>query len=275
MTTNTQFSKCFITINNNTVEDEKLIEENMSKFSYIAIGKHVGEKSKLPHIHVIIQLKKRLRFTGLKKIFPRGDIETLKGTWQQAYDYLNKENDTWSEGDLPIDQGIAGGQAHKEKWDLVKQLAKEDRVEEIESKYYIQYYTTLQRIASDNKPVPTELDWIDPPNEWHWGPSGVGKSRQVRAENNDIYLKMCNKWWDNYRGEAVVLIEDFDKSHAVLCHHLKIWADRYGFRAERKNGTVVIRPQKIIITSNWAPDSIWVAQEDRLPIERRFRIIEH
>lgn len=271
----TQYTKVFLTINNNTEADEELIKKNLDKFSYIAIGKHVGEKSKLPHIHIIIKLKAKIRLAGLKKIFPRADVQVLRGTWQQAYDYLNKEDNTWSDGDMPIDQGVAGGQGNKEKWDNTKALAKQGRIEEIDPQHYIQYYNTLQRIATDNKLVPDTLDYLETPNEWHCGPTGSGKSRFIRENNNNIYLKMCNKWWDNYKDEPVVYLEDFDKVHSVLAHHLKIWADRYGFRAERKNGTVVIRPLKIIISSNWHPDEIWVQEQDRLPILRRFKIVQY
>lgn len=91
MTQNTQFRKIFVTINNDTEDDQELIKLALVKFDYIAIGKHVGEKSNLPHIHIICKLKTQMRFTAVKKIFPRGDIQALKGTWLQAYDYLNKE----------------------------------------------------------------------------------------------------------------------------------------------------------------------------------------
>lgn len=261
----------FITINNNTENDEKLIEDNLNKFEYIAIGKHIGEKKKVPHIHLAIKTKTPQRFSALKKLFPRGEIEKLQGTFDQAFDYLNKEGKTWEEGVRPV----SGAKATKDKWEEVRRLAKEGKVEEIEAKFYIQHYNTLQRIAVDNKAVPETLNWTETPNEWHYGPSGSGKSKKVREENNDIYLKMCNKWWDNYRDEAVVLIEDFDISHKVLVHHLKIWADRYGFRAERKMGTVVIRPNKVIITSNFHPRDIWTEEGDIQPILRRFEVIEY
>jgi len=60
----------------------------------------------------------------------------------------------------------------------------------------------------------------------------------------------------------------------VLCHHLKLWADRYPFQSETKGTADVIRPKKIIVTSNWHPKDIWDNDKDLQPILRRFHVTQ-
>eukprot|EP00965_Chrysotila_dentata_P069535 2296854-Pleurochrysis_carterae.AAC.1 len=85
---------------------------------------------------------------------------------------------------------------------------------------------------------------------------------------------MCNTWWDGYLDQEVVLIEDFDKCHDKLGHHLKIWGDRYKFPAEVKESAMVIRPKLIIVTSNYHPKDIWFDDSTLESILRRFKCVE-
>jgi hypothetical protein len=124
--------------------------------------------------------------------------------------------------------------------------------------------------------VVSPLDWKqgESPNRWYWGPSGGGKSVRARKEFPGFYDKACNKWWDGYDGKAPVIIDDFDRGHAALCHHLKRWGDRYPFTGEVKGGTAYsLRPPTVAVTSNYSPGDIWFDDSDRVPIERRFKIV--
>lgn len=102
----------------------------------------------------------------------------------------------------------------------------------------------------------------------------MGKSWTIREQYEPLYVKPINKWWDGYNGEPYVLIDDIDPDHSFLGHFLKIWADRYPFRADTKGGFVHIRPQRIFITSNHPPQDIFKTPEAVAAIQRRFNI-EH
>lgn len=68
---------------------------------------------------------------------------------------------------------------------------------------------------------------------------------------------MMNKWWDGYRGQDVVILDDITPDHACLCYHLLIWSDHYSFNAEVKGGSVNIRPRIIIVTSNYTIEEVF------------------
>jgi len=58
-------------------------------------------------------------------------------------------------------------------------------------------------------------------------------------------------------------------------HHFKQWADKYPFPAEVKGGTIKLRPQRIIVTSNYRIEECWVKHQDYEPIKRRFTVHHH
>jgi len=138
------------------------------------------------------------------------------------------------------------------KMDVVEAL-KEDKISWKDASKF-QYAKQLVSVAEAPKETENRGCY------WLVGKSGSGKSRYVREKYPDCYLKMINKWFDGYMGEDVMLIEDVDKDHAKwLCYFLKIWSDRYKFRAEVKGGSILIPPFKhVYVTSNWTPsDRDW------------------
>jgi len=112
-------------------------------------------------------------------------------------------------------------------------------------------------------------------HEWHWGKTGLGKSRAVREKYPDAYLKGCNIWWCNYANEDVVIIEDLGFK-MIGSQHLKVWGDHYPFTCEGKGYSLgKIRPRKIIVTSNWSIRELFPEPQDYEPLERRFKVHHH
>lgn len=154
-------------------------------------------------------------------------------------------------------------------WTRIKDLAKRGELNtllEEEPEITIKHYRTLKQIAVDYMICPTNLP--GPCGKWIYGPPGVGKSFWVREQwGHDLYIKAQNKWWDGYRGQKFVLLDDFDAK--VLGHYLKIWCDAYSFTAETKGGTMQIRPDVFIITSNYKPEELFDDQVLAEAISRR------
>ena len=164
------------------------------------------------------------------------------------------------------------GKKNKERWDEALKAAKEGRFEDIPSDIRLRYHSSIKKIREDCIEKPKVLNELD--NEWRYGPTGTGKSRTAHESYPDAYIKKANtKWWDGYIDQEVVIIDDFDKYHVQLGYELKIWLDHYPFPAERKGGSVMIRPKKIIVTSNYTPQEIWEDPKTLEPILRRVELV--
>lgn len=258
------------TLNNPTDEEAAEVDALQQAATYTIFGKEKGDSGTF-HLQGYVFFPTKKSFTQVKAMLPRAHWEGQRGTTDQAADYCKKEGDYMEFGNPPMSKKRKG-EIGREFWEDILEKAKRGKFDEIDPKVQITHYRSLKAIASDHRTMPADLDCHD--NLWYWGDTGTGKSRTARTENPGAYLKMCNKWWDDYQGEETVLIEDFDKAHHVLGHHLKIWADRYAFPAEVKGGKVNLRPKKIVVTSNYPPDEVWAHEPGTLgPILRRFKVV--
>lgn len=224
--------------------------------TYLVIGNEVGEE-KTPHQQGFVSFKVNKRLAAVKKILPRAhwEIKSKRSTFVQATDYCKKDGDFIEEGVHPLERGHAGGGATKRKFDEAWELAKVGDFENIDKSILVPYYNAVKRIRQDYSKKKPSLPACC--GEWFIGQPGTGKSHTAREEHPDCYDKACNKWWDGYVDEEVVLLDDFDLHHKGLGHHLKRWGDKYSFPAEMKGTTIQIRPKKIIVTSNHEIEDIF------------------
>jgi hypothetical protein len=126
-----------------------------------------------------------------------------------------------------------------------------------------------------NKPKTMDHQLPDE-NTWYYGEPGTGKTSSVinRYEDDGLYLKPLNKWWNGYAYQQTILVDDIDPDHGKwIAGYLKIWADRYPFQAEMKGTSALIRPKRVIVTSNYHPRDVFQRSEDVDAIRRRFRIV--
>lgn len=257
---------CF-TLNNYSEEEVETVKEIDCR--YMVFGKEEGECG-TPHLQGFIYFNCVKRMPGLKKLIPRAHFEQARGSVDQNVEYCSKEGETFEKGDKPVSQKRKG-ELNTERYEATWELAKKGKFEDIPADIRLKCYRTLKDIRKDYMERPDDNN--DVCGVWIHGRAGVGKSRKAREDYPLAYMKMANKWWCGYQEEDYVILDDLDKKHEVLGHHLKIWSDRYGFLAETKGGTLFIRPKVICVTSQFSIEDIWEDEETRQALKRRFKEI--
>lgn len=253
---------------------EYLRSEITAKAKYVIWGKEVAPTTGTLHLQGFVSFyNARTKSAAIKLL--KGAHVTPVNVDNGCAKYSTKDGDYEEHGVRPKTQkekGLSGGQAEKLRWEEAWKAAREGRIEDVPADIRYRYYKTTKEIAKDYMGTLDPIPKLE--NQWIYGPSGTGKTSSVLARYPDAYKKMANKWWDGYQGEETVLIDDLDKKHAVLAHHLKIWGDHNSFLAETKGGAILIRPKRILITSNH-PLSIMAPEEpaDLIALKRRYQEI--
>lgn len=260
-----KFYNYSFTINNYTDEHIKMLKEHTCRA--IGYGKEVGA-SGTPHLQGWVCYKNQRQERAVRKKLKGAHVEGARCI-HKLIEYCKKEGDYTERGDIPMTHKEKGD-SERARWEETRTLAKAGKLDDIDPDIYVRLYGTLKRIAADHTSPPESVDHLD--NHWYWGPSGTGKSRKARTENPGAYIKLNNKWWDGYKGEDTVIMEDLDVYDKALGGDIKRWADHYPFPAEVKGSVKVIRPKKLIITSNYPPEEIWEDERTIGPIRRRFHV---
>ena len=284
---NERSKRWFITLNNYSNDDVEIIRSTMFKSlcKYYIFGFEHAPKTGTKHIHLYLRLNKNMYKNSFKKIFPSAHIEVAKGDEVDCVEYCSKEGEYEEFGTRlkKTDSYISKVEKVKNMLDDLMHLKKD----EFDAKY------TYESFHHRNKLILWKYDHGEKPkiwngdlklkNIWIYGVPGCGKSRWAhqQAEQDEIYIKNVNKWWDGYiDGEVkLVIIEDFPvDDKAWLINILKIWADRYPFNGEIKGGTVRVTPGKwiLIVTSNHTIEEVFknCQYEDVQAIKRRFHEVQ-
>lgn len=270
---------CF-TINNYTEQDINWCK--LLDYKYLIYGLEHGAENGTPHIQGFVIMNERKTFVTMKNLLAqRAHLELARGTNQQNIDYCSKEGNCYEYGELPPERGRQGGEATKRKWEEAYNAAKEGDFDAIPPDLYIRYRNSFKAIYQEevNRNTSAIGDWdLKHHFIWIYGPTGTGKSHMARSiamtvdQEHPPYLKGLNKWWSGYQQEKVVIIEEASpESCKYLAPLFKQWCDKWPFAAETKGGHFEhgIRPEYIIITSNYSIAECFPEINDQEPMKRR------
>jgi Putative viral replication protein len=251
-----------------------LLEDLQELANYLIAGDEVCPTTGQTHFQCYVQLISKQRRSALLKIIPRVKWIVATGTDEDNFIYCSKEGKFQEYGERrDTTGGRQGAEREKKRWKETRTAAETGRLDQVDDQIYVQHYAALKSIAKDNLKMPADANGTT--GVWFYGSSGTGKSRTARLEYPGSYLKLANKWFDGYNPAVhkTIILDDLDKNHSVLCYHLKIWADRYAFLAETKGGAIAIRPETVVVTSQYSIEEIFGPDEAAIEaIRRRFKV---
>ena len=236
---------------------------------YLCFGKEVSQNG-TPHLQGYVSFKNAVyRPSRFFEQYGNGHFSMARGSADQNAEYCAKEGDFTEYGTRPqsrADQGHhgamggrRGGDVEQDRWEDAWRMAKEGKIEEIPADIRLRHYTTILKVAAKYQKPPAQLLEMD--NIWIWGPAGTGKSTFAHRTFPGAYKKSFSKWWDGYRedeeGHLTVLLDDLHPKWSGK-EDLKNWADVFPFVAEVKGGSMLIRPARIVVTSNYSPQQVWL-----------------
>lgn len=272
----------FFTWNNPPALDNTALKAffDTTKANYLFGQLEQGE-SGTPHFQFIAYYERKVRYTTFKEAYPTIHFEKCADV-DESHDYCSKEegrlDGPWTLGSKPFNPSSASD------WERIYQLAKENRFEEIPAMLLVKHYNNLMKIAGAHaRGTPTNhLRGI-----WIQGTSGQGKSCLARLlagstfdkatstfSQADYYTKQANKWWDGYHNQRVVILDDLDDKHELLAHHMKLWGDQHDSIGEVKCGTIGLKHEWIIITSQYPIEQVFKDTPTQEAVRRRYHVFQ-
>lgn len=268
------YNFCF-TLNNPTDSTRAVVDALACK--YIVYGEEVSD-SGTPHLQGVVCFPMQKTLSAAIKSLPSCHVEIMQGTCQQAITYAKKDGRVTERGTPPVDPGKRERERADVDYAECTRMVKAGRADELDPALLWTRMSTIKAMEARWPVKPADLPPGTVVGLWIYGPTGCGKSHKARTENPDAYIKDITPkgldWWEGYQREPTVLMEDMDKSHGALAHHLNTWVDRYKFPCSIKGSGAVIRPERIIVTSRYSLEEVFEKEDESTlaSLSRRFTV---
>lgn len=272
------------TINNYCQNDENLMTTWMEsvKIEKMAYQFEKGEEG-TPHIQGFLKFKNARNLTAMKRYHPLAHWEIARGNDKQCYDYCTKEetriSGPWYKGDFNDMQGKRNDL--KKITEFVTNTENDIDDEILCEKYplefarYMKYFEKLKMVRCTK--LAKERVNIKKQVIIYWGPTGTGKTTEVRriceANKLDLYIvpegtgSKGSIWFDGYWGQKAVLFDDF--YGYLKFHTLLQLLHEHPFQVQVKGGFVDWCPIYVFFTSNQHPKFWYKNVDNTEALQRR------
>jgi len=221
------------------------------------------------HWQLLVTLAKKATLSAVKALFgQQAHCEPSRSAAADEYVWKEETRVAGTQfelGDKPFRRN------NPTDWDAVRTAAIAGQLESVPADVFVRNYNALKRIEKDYskaRPRPGTVCNV------YWGVTGTGKSHRAWQEaGQDCFIKNpSTKWWDGYRGEDCVLIDEFTGQIGIT--YLLRWLDKYSCRVEEKGGDQPLKATRFWICSNtdpreWYPDA---NNETKAALLRRLNI---
>lgn len=257
---------CF-TLNNYT--DQDIADLLDLESNYIIFSKEIAPTTGTPHLQGYIQVDRQTTIKALSKKMKRCAIFIAKGTAQENQTYIRKNNNQEVQ-----EQGTVTFQGNRTDLETIRDLV----IQGTSMSTICRSCTTFQGLRFAEhlyKYLEIERNW-KPHVSWYYGKSGSGKTRSAIEQLAPVYYTCPDnlKFMEGYDGQENVLLDELREA-TIPYHHLLKLLDRYPYRVEVKGSSRQFLAKKIIITSQFHPNTLYRSTgEDPVQLLRRIDIIQ-
>lgn len=232
-------------------------------WKYYCLCDEVGEQG-TPHIHLYFVCENAVRFSTVKKLFTSAHIEVAHGSSQENRDYIRKEGkylnsdkketnhiDTFEEyGELPLDKATKNESVSEQVLRMIQDGCSNSEIIQRFPSYgtKIQHLDRMRQTFLEEK---FKNEWRDVKVTYIYGEAGTGKTRYVMdtyGYENVYKVTNYENPFDNYRGEPVLLLDEFYSS--LLFNELLQYLDGYPCRLPARYADKIACFTKVFIISN-------------------------
>ena len=231
------------------------------KIQYVCIGKEGLQPGKTEHWQGFLQTTERCRWTALKKLLPddwvwHWENKRRNSTCDQARDYCLKEGNETHEWGAFLGSAGQGKRTDLEQVaDLATEGKRPEEIAELHPVQWIKFHKGIESLCSmivlNNLPQKRDVKTFI----CH-GRTRSGKTHACYftcLEGRKVYKiqgdNLKNRWFDGYRGEEILFIDELTPGDCKLSLLLQLF-EGYQNRIPKKGGFLYGQWEEVRVTTN-------------------------